>query len=71
MKPETENPMVDLYLRLQPETLSLAWAHLAEVEQNPAAPVPKELSHLTTPEWLVCNQSLQYLLHERSMLTTH
>lgn len=68
--PSTRNPpqevMFDLSQRLDEAQLSLAWAYL--YQEDPTLPVPKELKHLTAPEWELANNLLLQNLHLRELL---
>ena len=52
--------------RLDEAQLSLAWAYL--YQEDPMLPVPKELKHLTAPEWELANNLLLQNLHLRELL---
>jgi len=57
--------------RLNDHQLSLAWAYLAELPDNPALPnppLPNELKHLNQAEWYLVNQLLEYNLQLRDQL---
>ena len=55
---------LDRALRLEDHLLSLAWAHLHLLLQEPHSPLPtpKELQHLTQPEWELCSLLLDRTL---------
>lgn len=61
----------DLSQRLPPNLLSHAWAHLSALGVDPALPMPKELSHLTEPEWSLCAATLESNLILRGLLPLH
>lgn len=66
----TRNPpqelTFDLSQRLDSQQLSLAWAYLFQA--NPSLPIPSSLSHLTEPEWALCQDLLEQNLFLREHL---
>ena len=71
--PQQDEVMLDLSQRLDDPTLSLAWAYLAELWDNPELrpPMPNQLSHLTPPEWWIAERLLLSHLDQQHQSPLH
>ena len=72
-KPQPSQTVFDLSQRLPDHVLSLAWAYLAEMWDNPELqpPMPSPLSHLTPAEWMLVEQLLLNHLDQRNHSQVH